>query len=109
MFTPERCLNVETSAIQEDAGGSTRRSSSTLTSDSRRRSTIVEQRARRLSGRECDVANLLMTGKHSKAIAAELGISVRTVEVYRTRLLRKMQAESPSHLVTMLIVHQVKL
>lgn len=71
--------------------------------------TVVEQRARRLSTRERDVAQLLMTGKRSQASAAELGISVRTVEGYRTRLLRKMQAESISHLVTMLLVNQIKL
>jgi len=72
------------------------------------RSVIVE-RARRLSGRERDVAYLLMAGKRSKEIAAELGISVRTVEGYRARLLQKMQAESAPHLVTMLLVNDVKL
>jgi two-component system, LuxR family, response regulator FixJ len=55
------------------------------------------------------VAYLLMTGKRSKEIAAELGISVRTVEGYRARLLQKMQAESAPHLVTMLLVNDVKL
>jgi two-component system response regulator FixJ len=70
---------------------------------------VVEERARRLSGRERDVAHLLMTGMRSKEIAAELGISVRTVEGYRARLLQKMQAESAPHLVTMLLVNDVKL
>jgi FixJ family two-component response regulator len=69
----------------------------------------IEERARRRSGRERDVAYLLMTGKRSKEIAAELGISVRTVEGYRARLLQKMQAESAPHLVTMLLVNDVKL
>jgi two-component system, LuxR family, response regulator FixJ len=69
----------------------------------------IEERARRLSRRERDVAYLLMTGKRSKEIAAELGISVRTVEGYRARLLQKMQAESAPHLVTMLLVNDVKL
>jgi two-component system response regulator FixJ len=82
--------------------------------DSRRRLVqaeriAVEQRAQRLSARERDVANLVMTGKRSKEIAAELGISIRTVEGYRARLLHKMQAESAPHLVTMLLVNQVKL
>lgn len=64
---------------------------------------LVEARARRLSGRERSVAELLITGRRSKQIATELGISVRTVEGYRARLLEKMQAASPAHLVTMLL------
>jgi two-component system, LuxR family, response regulator FixJ len=64
---------------------------------------LVEARARRLSGRERSVAELLITGRRSKQIAAELGISVRTVEGYRARLLEKMEAASPAQLVTMLL------
>jgi FixJ family two-component response regulator len=64
---------------------------------------LVEARARQLSGRERDVAELLIAGHRSKQIAAELGISVRTVEGYRARLFEKMQATSPAHLVTMLL------
>ena len=70
---------------------------------------VVEERARRLSAREREVASLLMTGKRSKEIASELGISVRTVEGYRARLLEKMQAQSAAHLVTMLLANGVKL
>jgi len=64
---------------------------------------LVEERTQRLSGRERSVAELLIAGHRSKHIAAELGISVRTVEGYRARLLEKMQAASPAHLVTMLL------
>jgi two-component system response regulator FixJ len=76
---------------------------------SRTQRAAVEERARRLSAREREVASLLMTGKRSKEIASDLGISVRTVEGYRARLLQKMQAESAPHLVTMLLVNDVKL
>jgi two-component system, LuxR family, response regulator FixJ len=64
---------------------------------------LVEDRVRRLSRRERSVAELLIAGQRSKQIAAALGISVRTVEGYRARLLEKMQAASPAHLVTMLL------
>jgi two-component system response regulator FixJ len=50
-----------------------------------------------------------MTGKRSKEVASELGISVRTVEGYRARLLEKMEAQSAAHLVTMLLAHGVEL
>jgi two-component system response regulator FixJ len=69
----------------------------------------VRERARRLSPREREIAELLMQGKRSKEIAVSLDISVRTVEGYRARLLHKMQAESAPHLVTMLLVSDVKL
>ena len=69
----------------------------------------VADRARRLSGRERDVATMLIAGKRSKEMASELGISVRTVEGYRARLLEKMQAESAPHLVTMFLVNRVSL
>jgi FixJ family two-component response regulator len=69
----------------------------------------VQERARRLSPREREIAALLMEGKRSKEIAGSLGISVRTVEGYRARLLHKMQAESAPHLVTMLLLTAVKL
>jgi len=70
---------------------------------------LLEKRARRLSAREREVASLLMTGKRSKDIATQLGLSVRTVEGYRARLLQKMQADSAPHLVTMLVSSGVKL
>jgi FixJ family two-component response regulator len=77
--------------------------------DARGQRQAVHERARRLSARERQIAALLMEGKRSKEIATTLGISVRTVEGYRARLLHKMQAESGPHLVTMLLVNDVKL
>src|SRR5262249_33843832 len=77
--------------------------------DARGHQQAVHERARRLSARERQIAALLMDGKRSKEIATTLAISVRTVEGYRARLLHKMQAESAPHLVTMLLVNDVKL
>jgi len=54
-----------------------------------------------LAPRERDVFRHLVIGRQNKVIAHELGISPRTVEVYRARLMGKMQANSLSHLVRM--------
>ena len=55
--------------------------------------------APRLSPRERCVLQLLADGKNNKEVGALLGISVRTVECYRARLMRKVEIHSLAHLV----------
>jgi two-component system response regulator FixJ len=57
-----------------------------------------------LSGRERDVLQGLVSGHPNKTIAYDLGISPRTVEVYRANLMSKMQASSLSDLVRMALL-----
>jgi two-component system response regulator FixJ len=52
-----------------------------------------------LSGREQDVLRGVMEGKLNKTIGYELGISPRTVEVYRAKMMSKTGASSLSELV----------
>ena len=54
-----------------------------------------------LSPREQDVLNGVVDGKMNKVIAFELGISPRTVEVYRANMMSKTGARSLSELVRM--------
>jgi len=54
-----------------------------------------------LSGREREVMDGLVKGEANKAIAFDLGISARTVEVYRANVMMKMQAKTLSDLVRM--------
>ena len=56
-----------------------------------------------LTAREREVAAFLMDGLTSKQIGRQLGISHRTVEIYRARLMRKYQAHSTPDLVHRLI------
>jgi len=65
---------------------------------------IIAERLSRLSTRERQVLNGLVAGQANKVVALELGISPRTVEVYRANLMTKMRAASLSELVRMAIV-----
>lgn len=57
-----------------------------------------------LSQREREVLDALVDGKANKVIAFDLGISARTVEVYRANLMLKMQVKSLSELVRLTIL-----
>jgi two-component system response regulator FixJ len=67
----------------------------------------IEQRLATLSAREKDVLAGLIDGRANKQIAFDLGISPRTVEIYRANLMNKMQADSLSDLVRMALVVQL--
>ena len=57
-----------------------------------------------LTAREREVAAFLMEGMTSKEIGKVLGISHRTVEIYRSKLMRKYKASTTADLVHKLVV-----
>jgi RNA polymerase sigma factor (sigma-70 family) len=63
----------------------------------------IQQRLAALSARERDVLEGIVAGRSNKLIAQQLGISSRTVEVYRQRLMDKMRAGSVVELVQMVM------
>jgi RNA polymerase sigma factor (sigma-70 family) len=65
----------------------------------------INERMTALSDGEREVLDLILEGKYNKEIAAELGLSIRTVEDRRARLMKKMQAGSVAELVQLAMTH----
>jgi DNA-binding CsgD family transcriptional regulator len=66
-----------------------------------------EVSARHLSRREHGVLQLLADGKSNKEVGALLGISTRTAELYRARLMNKVQLHSLAHLVRFAVRNKI--
>lgn len=59
----------------------------------------IRERIRTLAPRELEVMALVVSGKLNKQIAHELGITERTVKLYRGRVMQKMTVKSLAELV----------
>lgn len=88
-FDGQALLDSVKRALEHDARG-------------RRELGARERILERLSGltpREREIMDRIVDGDANKAIAYDLGISERTVEIHRSRVMTKMQAGSLAHLV----------
>ncbi|MDR0716977.1 MAG: response regulator [Azoarcus sp.] len=65
----------------------------------RRAGADTARRLAQLTAREREVLELIVDGKLNKQIADTLGISIKTVEVHRSRLMEKMGARSLASLI----------
>ena len=96
-FDDEALLGAVRSALSKNATDHERQA----------QKSAIKERLASLSNRERDVLQGLVAGNPNKTIAYDLGISPRTVEIYRANVMTKMQAGSLSDLVRMAIVGDI--
>ena len=63
----------------------------------------IHARLERLTPREREILDLVVAGRRNKVIAGELAISQSTVEAHRAKVMEKIQAESLSDLMRMML------
>jgi two-component system response regulator FixJ len=90
-FRDQELLECISNAMQEDRS---RRSDQDYIAG-------ITDRLDKLTTREREVLELVVTGKANKVIAFELNVSQRTVEIHRARVMEKMEARSLASLVRM--------
>jgi RNA polymerase sigma factor (sigma-70 family) len=67
------------------------------------RQSEIQEHLDLLTPREKEVLDLVISGMRNKNISQQLGITLSTVEAHRSRVMEKMQADSLSHLMRMML------
>jgi two-component system, LuxR family, response regulator FixJ len=67
---------------------------------------LIRERFESLTPREREILTLVTSGKPNKIMAADLGLSQRTIEIHRARVMEKMGASSLAQLVRMVMDEQ---
>ena len=93
-FHDDEMLGLIRKCLATDAGQRVRQ----------RRGAVLRERSASLTDREREVMKLIVGGNLNKEIADQLGISVKTVEVHRSRVMDKMAARTVADLVQFSVV-----
>lgn len=68
---------------------------------------VARERLAKLTAREREVLELVVTGKSNKLMAAELQVSIKTVEAHRAKIMSKLQVHSLAELVNLALTHHI--
>jgi FixJ family two-component response regulator len=92
-FNDQDMVKLIESCLKQDRAAATKRAEKAS----------LTQSQERLTQREREVLELIVDGKLNKQIADDLGISIKTVEVHRSRVMEKMGASSVAELVQLVL------
>jgi len=92
-----------TSALDKAADVQKKRSKSSISIDKMNQ---FREDLKKLTPREAEVMYAIVEGKANKVTAYDLGISQKTVELHRSRVMRKLPVRSSQELVKMVILSQ---
>ncbi len=70
---------------------------------------VILERLDQLTARERQVLKQLVTGKLNKVIAADLELSIKTIELHRSNIMRKLQSRSLAQIISMIYAHDIQL
>jgi len=92
-FNDEQLIDKIRNALEIDADGFREK----------RQNSAIEERIDSLTPREREVMEALLEGKLNKVVADDLDISVRTVEIHRANVFKKLEARNSSELVRIVL------
>jgi len=75
---------------------------------SRTQEDVLHKRLAALTPREREVMEHVVAGKPNKRIAADLSLSIKTVEAHRAKIMQKMQAHSLAELVRLVLAYPAR-
>ncbi|MDY0959460.1 response regulator [Sphingomonas sp. CFBP8993] len=97
-ITPDRLKHLLPRALDDWATRETVRSSEE----------VARRQIRALTPREHDVLMALSAGKQNKSVAFDLGLSVRTVEMHRAKMLARLSVKSVQEAVALLALSSIR-
>lgn len=94
--------------VADQSGNRKLDGTSALTEQEQAEFDVFENHLQSLTPRESDVLEFLVQGMANKQCAYELQISVRTVELHRSRLLKKLEVRSGAELIRKVLLHRAR-
>src|SRR5262249_23170552 len=70
------------------------------------RRAAVQARIEALTSRQREVLDLMVAGESNRMMAWRLGVSEKTIEFHRAKVMQKMEAENLAHLMRMVLFEQ---